>query len=30
MYHWWCAEDAKVDGIVWGTGEVMIKGETVG
>ena len=26
MYHWWCAEDAKVDGIIWGTGKVMIKG----
>ena len=30
MYHWWCAEDEKVDGVVWGTGEVMIKGETAG
>ena len=27
MYHWWCAEDAKVDGIVWGSGQAMIKGK---
>ena len=26
MYHWWCAEDEKIDGIVYGTGEPMIGG----
>ena len=27
MYHWWCAEDAKIDGIVYGTGKPMVGGK---